>query len=213
MLSDLLILQCVPSHIHSDNGPKFVATAVQHWITGAGAKTTCATPGSPWKNGYIERCNTRLLDELLNGEISYTSGEAQVVIEIWRRHYNTLRPHALLGYRSPPLEVSMLTYSTWSATLDLGRTSAIRWYESIPQEGRIVPKPIGGDQLLQTIEAKADQIVSIYEAKPEIFLPKLQEELAERGLQVGVSGLSRFFKRHGITRKKTATLPSRIGKT
>ena len=53
-----------------------------------------------------------------------------------------------------------------------------------------------------------------YEAKPEIFLPELQEKLAKRGLRVGVSSLSRFFKRHGITRKKTPTTrPSRIGRT
>ncbi|GJD46722.1 IS630 family transposase ISMdi1 [Methylobacterium cerastii] len=93
-------------------------------------------------------------------------------------------------------------------------TSAIRWYESFAQEGRIAPKPMGGDQRSQTIEAQADLIVSTYEAKPEIFLPELQEKLAKRGLRVGVSSLSRFFKRHGITRKKTpATRPSRIGRT
>ncbi|WP_238272870.1 helix-turn-helix domain-containing protein, partial [Methylobacterium cerastii] len=82
-------------------------------------------------------------------------------------------------------------------------TSAIRWYESFAQEGRIAPKPMGGDQRSQTIEAQADLIVSTYEAKPEIFLTELQEKLAKRGLRVGVSSLSRFFKRHGITRKKT----------
>ncbi|TXN40717.1 IS630 family transposase [Methylobacterium sp. WL30] len=82
-------------------------------------------------------------------------------------------------------------------------TSAIRWYESFGQEGRIAPKPMGGDQRSQTIEAQADMIVSIYEAKPEIFLTELQEKLAERGLRVGRSSLSRFFKRHGITRKNT----------
>ena len=40
-------------------------------------------------------------DELLNGEIFYTLKEAQVVIESWRCHYNTLRPHSALGYRPP----------------------------------------------------------------------------------------------------------------
>ena len=68
---------------------------------------------------------------------------------------------------------------------------------------------MGGDQRSQTIEAQADLIVSTYEAKPEFFLPELQEE---RGLRVGVSSLSRVFKRHGITRKKPAPQPSRIGK-
>ena len=44
-------------------------------------------------------------DELLNGEIFYTLREAQVVIEHWRNHYNTRRPHSALGYRPPAPEV------------------------------------------------------------------------------------------------------------
>jgi putative transposase len=48
--------------------------------------------GQPWENGYIESFNARLRDELLNGEIFYTLREAQIVIESWRRHYNTIRP-------------------------------------------------------------------------------------------------------------------------
>jgi putative transposase len=30
--------------------------------------------------------------------------EAQIVIEQWRRHYNTKRPHSALGYRQPAPE-------------------------------------------------------------------------------------------------------------
>ena len=40
-------------------------------------------------------------DELLNGEIFYTLREAQIIIESWRRHYNTVRPHASLEYKPP----------------------------------------------------------------------------------------------------------------
>ncbi|RZL29183.1 MAG: IS3 family transposase, partial [Sphingomonas sp.] len=97
VLSDLFILRGVPGHIRSDNGPEFVAKALQAWITGVGAKTAYITPGSPWENGYVESFNARLRDELLNGEIFYTLREAQVVIESWRRHYNGVRPHASLG--------------------------------------------------------------------------------------------------------------------
>ncbi len=42
--------------------------------------------------------------ELLNGEIFYTLKEAQIIIEQWRRHYNTVRPHSSLGYRPPAPE-------------------------------------------------------------------------------------------------------------
>ena len=47
---------------------------------------------------------SELRDELLNGEIFYTLKEAKIVIEAWRRHYNTVRPHSSLGYRPPAPE-------------------------------------------------------------------------------------------------------------
>jgi len=61
-------------------------------------------PGSPWENGYNESFNGKLRDELLNGEIFYTLKEAQVLIEAWRREYNTIRPHSSLKYRPPAPE-------------------------------------------------------------------------------------------------------------
>ena len=85
VLSDLFILRGVPEHIRSDNGPEFLAKAVQEWIAAVGAKTAYITPGSPWENGFVESFNARLRDELLNGEIFYTLREAQIVIESWRR--------------------------------------------------------------------------------------------------------------------------------
>src|SRR5690606_41999517 len=50
VLSDLFILRGVPEHIRSDNGPEFIATAVQDWITAVGAKTAYIAPGSPWED-------------------------------------------------------------------------------------------------------------------------------------------------------------------
>ena len=94
----------IPGHIRSDNGPEFVAEAVQKWIAAVGTKTAYIERGSPWENGYIESFNARLRDELLNGENFYGLREAQIVIESWRRHYNTIRPHASLGYKPPAPE-------------------------------------------------------------------------------------------------------------
>jgi putative transposase len=105
VLSDLFILRGVPGHIRSDNGAEFVAKAVQEWITAVGAKTAYIAPGSPWENGFIESFNARLRDELLDGEIFYSLKEAKIVIESWRRHYNTVRPHGSLGYKPPAPEV------------------------------------------------------------------------------------------------------------
>ncbi|RZI65135.1 MAG: IS3 family transposase [Pseudomonas sp.] len=101
VLSDLFILRGVPGHVRSDNGPEFIAKAVREWITAVGAKTAFIEPGSPWENGYCESFNSKLRDELLNGELFYSLAEARIVIESWRRHYNTRRPHSSLGYRPP----------------------------------------------------------------------------------------------------------------
>ena len=57
VLSDLFILRGVPGHIRSDNGPEFIAKAVQQWILAVGAKTAYIAPGSPWENGYVESFN------------------------------------------------------------------------------------------------------------------------------------------------------------
>jgi putative transposase len=101
VLSDLFVLRGVPGHIRSDNGPEFIAKAVRDWIAAVGARTAFIEPGSPWENGYCESFNSKLRDELLNGEIFYSLAEARIVIENWRQHYNTKRPHSSLGYRPP----------------------------------------------------------------------------------------------------------------
>ena len=112
----LFILRGVPGHIRSDNGPEFVAKAVQEWITAVGAKTTYITLGSPWENGYVESFNARLRDELLDGEIFYTLREAQIVIESWRRHFDTIRPqHRSATSRRP--EVFVPAFAAWPAAL------------------------------------------------------------------------------------------------
>jgi putative transposase len=114
VLSDLFILRGVPGHIRSDNGPEFIAKAVQEWITAVGAKAAYITPGSTWENGYV---NARLLDELLDCEIFYTLREAQIVIESWRRHFNTIRPHESLDYKPPAPKVFVTSFAAWPAAL------------------------------------------------------------------------------------------------
>ncbi len=115
VLSDLFILRGVPGHIRSDNGPEFIAQAVQHWITAVGARTAYIAPGSPWENGYVESFNARFRDELLDGEIFYSLREAQVVIESWRRHYNTVRPHGSINYKPPAPDVFVPAFAAWPA--------------------------------------------------------------------------------------------------
>jgi transposase InsO family protein len=115
VLSDLFILRGVPARLRSDNGPEFVAKRVRRRIAAVGAKTAPIAPGSPWGNGCVESLNARLRDEPLNGEVFYSLREAEVVIESWRRHHNTVRPHASLGFRPPAPEVVLPALAAWPA--------------------------------------------------------------------------------------------------
>ena len=103
-LADLMILRGPPAYVRSDNGPEFIATTLRDWIAAVGSQTAYIEPGSPWENGYCESFNSKLRDELLNGEIFYSLAEAQVLIEAWRRHFNAVRPHSALKYRPPAPE-------------------------------------------------------------------------------------------------------------
>jgi transposase InsO family protein len=103
-LTALMSTRGTPTHLRSDNGAEFTATAVREWLARVGVQTLFIEPGSPWENGYVESFNGKLRDELLNGELFYTLREAQILIERWRRHYNIVRPHRALGQRPPAPE-------------------------------------------------------------------------------------------------------------
>jgi transposase InsO family protein len=108
-----------PGIIKSDNGPELVAQHVQDWIEARNIDTYYIAPGSPWENGYIESFNGKLRDELLDREIFYTLGEAKILIDRWRKEYNTFRPHSSLGYRPPAPEALQ-----WPASTTAGLQSA-----------------------------------------------------------------------------------------
>lgn len=104
-LADLFLKRGLPKHIRSDNGPEFIAKKLKHWLHRLEVKPLYIEPGSPWENGYVESFNGKMRYELLNGEIFFSLLEAQVIIEKWRKHYNTRRPHSSLGYKPPAPEV------------------------------------------------------------------------------------------------------------
>ena len=73
----------LPEHIRSDNGPEFIATRLRKWLERLGTQPLYIEPGSPWENGYCESFNSKLGDELLNGETFYSLKEAQIFTECW----------------------------------------------------------------------------------------------------------------------------------
>ena len=92
VLADLFARHGPPEHLRSDNGPEFTAKLVRQWLARLGVQTLYIEPGSPWENGYNESFNGKLRDEFLNGEIFYTLPEAVILVEQWRRLYNTEVP-------------------------------------------------------------------------------------------------------------------------
>ena len=116
-LTDLFILRGVPSFIRSDNGPEFIAQAVQDWIKAVGAKTAYIEPGSPWENGYVESFNSRLRDEFLSLEEFENLSAARSLTASFRHEYNGRRPHSSLGYMTPNDFATQLPASAQSAAL------------------------------------------------------------------------------------------------
>jgi len=101
VLARLISLHGAPRHLRCDNGPEFVSKALLRWMTSEGIDTAFIDPGKPWQNGTDESFNGTLRNECLSMEWFRSRTEAQVVIETWRQHYNDVRPHSSLGYRTP----------------------------------------------------------------------------------------------------------------
>jgi putative transposase len=90
-----------PVFLRSDNGSEFTAEAVQTGLAEKNIGPAFIPPGQPWKNGFIESFHDKFRDECLQREWFSSLLDAQIVIEDWRVHYNTRRPHSSLGYKTP----------------------------------------------------------------------------------------------------------------
>jgi putative transposase len=101
VLSQLISTHGAPRYLRSDNGPEFVSRAILEWLAAEGIETALIDPGKPWQNGADESFNGKLRDECLSLEWFRSRAEARVVIENWRRHYNSVRPHMSLQYLTP----------------------------------------------------------------------------------------------------------------
>jgi transposase InsO family protein len=118
VLSELFILEGCPEYIRSDNGSEFVAKAVQNLLAEVNVKTAYITPSSPWENGFNERFNGILRDELLNGEVFYNLKETKVMLKNYRNEYNQIRPHSSLNYNPPAPEVNIFNFKLPTMNLD-----------------------------------------------------------------------------------------------
>lgn len=101
VLTSLIAHHGAPKHVRSDNGPEFVATSLQLWLTRRDIQAMYIEPGKPWQNGKEERFNGTIRDECLNMHSFVSLAEAQVRLTTFRHEYNTIRPHSSLGYLTP----------------------------------------------------------------------------------------------------------------
>jgi len=100
-LAQLVATHGAPAYLRSDNGPEFVAVAVQQWLHTQQIATLYIDPGCPWQNGKEERFNGTVRDECLNMYVFASVVDARVRLHAFRRHYNEERPHSALDYQTP----------------------------------------------------------------------------------------------------------------
>lgn len=101
VLARLVSVHGAPQYLRSDNGPEFVSRAVLQWLLAAQIETAFIDPGKPWQNGVDESFNGKFRNEHLSLQWFRNRVEAAVSIEQWRRHFNEVRPHSSLAYRTP----------------------------------------------------------------------------------------------------------------
>ena len=100
-LAELFAMRGVPACIRSDNGPEFIAQAIQVWLRQLEIKALYIAPGSPWENGFAESFHSRLRDEFLEAEEFDNVQAARRLTTAWQQDYNHHRPHSSLGYVTP----------------------------------------------------------------------------------------------------------------
>lgn len=101
-----------------------------------------------------------------------------------------------------------------AARFGVSAASVSRWRALERMQGDPRPGPLGGDRRSGRVEAQGELIRELPEATPDITTEELRAALAERGHAFGYGTLLRFFRRHGLTRKKRPpTPPSRTGPT
>ena len=100
----VVVWRSSPEYLRSDNGPEFTAKLVRRWLGRVGVETLFIKPGSPWRTATTRASTASSGTSCWNGEIFYSLAEAAVLVEQWRREYNTVRPHSACGGFPPAPE-------------------------------------------------------------------------------------------------------------
>ena len=101
VLAELMMTRGKPKLIRSDNGPEFIAQALQAWLREFGSKVIYIEPGSPWQNGYSESFHAQVRREFLDRTVFQNVEDARASGTRYRTIWNTVRPHGALSMRTP----------------------------------------------------------------------------------------------------------------
>lgn len=101
ILEQLKETRGLPEMIRVDNGPEFISHKLDIWCKENKIMLIFIQPGKPMQNGYIERCNRSIREELLNAWVFKSVQEVRDRAEQWRVDYNHNRPHSALNYKTP----------------------------------------------------------------------------------------------------------------
>lgn len=101
VLERLIAERGTPQRIRTDNGPEFTSRAYLAWSLQRRIELVHIRPGKPIENALVESFNGRLREECLNTSWFRNLFDARRQIEAWRDHYNRVRPHSALDYRTP----------------------------------------------------------------------------------------------------------------
>jgi len=90
-----------PRSVRCDNGGEFIGSALSAWLEAIGVELLPVAPASPWQNGYVESFHCRLRDEFLDRSVFENVADAKAQADVFKREFNTVRPHSSLGYKTP----------------------------------------------------------------------------------------------------------------
>jgi len=130
----------LPGVIRSDNGAPFASTLGLHgltrlsaWWLVLGIDLERGRPGCPQDNGAHERMHLDIRRELEGGRI----GRDQAAFDLWRKEYNTERPHEALGMRVPAevYQPSARVYAGTPTEIDYGGMTTRKVQEATGQIG------------------------------------------------------------------------------
>lgn len=103
-----------PNKVTCDNGTEFTSKAMFFWSKETGITLGFIQPENPTQNAFVESLNGKFRNKCLNPHGFRTLDEARYEIELWREHYNHVRPHSSLNDMPPVAYAKQVTSQAYS---------------------------------------------------------------------------------------------------